>query len=171
MILLGIIPGPSEPKRDVNSFVRPLVSELLDFRKGVPMQVHGKTEIQKIRCAVLCVAADMPASRKACGLFGHSATLGSSRCKKEFSGSVGTMDYSGFDLESWPLRSKANHRTSIDLILQATTKTARNKLESEHGCRYSVLLDLPYFDPIRMVIIDPMHKLFLGTARHILKNV
>ena len=58
VILLGIIAGLSEPKRDVNSFLRPLVSELLDFWKGIPMQVHDKTEILKIRCAVLCVAAD-----------------------------------------------------------------------------------------------------------------
>ena len=45
-------------------------------------------------------------------------------------------------------------------------------LESTFGCRYSILLDLPYFDPVRMTIIDPMHNLFLGTAKHImLKNV
>lgn len=41
VILLGIIPESSEPKRDVNSFLRPLVSELLDLWKGVPMHVYG----------------------------------------------------------------------------------------------------------------------------------
>lgn len=29
----------------------------------------------------------------------------------------------------------------------------------------------PYFDPVRMTIIKPMHNLFLGSAKHILKNV
>ena len=26
---------------------------------------------------------------------------------------------------------------------------------------------LPYFDPTRMLIVDPMHNLFLGSAKHI----
>lgn len=28
---------------------------------------------------------------------------------------------------------------------------------------YSILLELPYFDPVRTLLIDPMHNLFLGT--------
>ena len=31
LLLVSIIPGPHEPKVDINSFLRPLVSELLDF--------------------------------------------------------------------------------------------------------------------------------------------
>ena len=33
--IVGIIPGPQEPSRDVNSFLDPLVDELLDFWDGV----------------------------------------------------------------------------------------------------------------------------------------
>ena len=44
-------------------------------------------------------------------------------------------------------------------------------MESKYGCRYTALLDIPYFNPVRMTIIDPMHNLFLGTAKHILKDV
>ena len=35
----------------------------------------------------------------------------------------------------------------------------------------SVLLELPYFDAPRMNIVDPMHNLFLGSAKHIFKKV
>ena len=42
---------------------------------------------------------------------------------------------------------------------------------SSSGCRYSVLLSLPYFDPPRMLAIDPMHTLFLCVAKHYLQNV
>ena len=41
-------------------------------------------------------------------------------------------------------------------------------MESEFGCHYSVLTKLPYFDPINMLVIDPMHNLFLGTSKHML---
>ena len=32
-----------------------------------------------------------------------------------------------------------------------------------------MLLKLPYFNPIRMLVINPMHNLFLSTAKHMLK--
>jgi len=41
-------------------------------------------------------------------------------------------------------------------------------LESETGIRYSVLVDLPLFDPITFVAIDPMHNLLLGMAKHVM---
>jgi hypothetical protein len=45
-------------------------------------------------------------------------------------------------------------------------KGEREILERDFGTRYSVLLELVYFDPIRMTALDPMHNLFLGTAKH-----
>lgn len=101
VILLGIIPGPSEPKGDINSFLRPLVGELLDFWNGIAMDFYGETSMQTVRCALICIACDMPASRKTCGFLGHSARLGCSRCKKEFPGGIGNKDYSGFDRSQW----------------------------------------------------------------------
>lgn len=56
----------------------------------------------------------------------------------------------------------------MQLIQQSKTKTEQAQKESQYGCRYSVLLKLPYFDPPRMLIIDPMHNLFLGTGKHML---
>lgn len=38
---------------------------------------------------------------------------------------------------------------SIFLSREALTATARTSLESEHGCRYSILLELPSFDVLR----------------------
>ncbi len=43
------------------------------------------------------------------------------------------------------------------------------RLESASGVRYSILLTLPYFDPVRYTVIDPMHNLFLGTGKHSFK--
>ena len=80
LLLVSLIPGPNEPKGDINSFLQPLVSELLDFWDGVPMSVHGHDGLQKVKCALLCVASDLPAARKVCGFLGHSARLGCSRC-------------------------------------------------------------------------------------------
>jgi hypothetical protein len=46
------------------------------------------------------------------------------------------------------------------------SKSERQSHERDFGTGYSVLLELVYFDPIRMTSLDPMHNLFLGTAKH-----
>ena len=42
----------------------------------------------------------------------------------------------------------------------------RAEQELKLGCRYSALLNLPYFDPVRMTIIDGMHNIFFGSANY-----
>ena len=53
--------------------------------------------------------------------------------------------------------------------MACSTAQVQNKLESEYGTRVSVLACLEYFDTIRMNIADPIHNLFLGSAKHLLK--
>jgi len=80
------------------------------------------------------------------------------------------MDYSGFDRENWPPRTGQKHREDANSLLACKTKTELE--ESKLGCRYSVLLKLDYFDAPRMLIVDSMHNLFLGSAtKHFLKAV
>ena len=126
-----------------------------------------------VRCALLCVACDLPAGRKVCFFLSHAAGKGCSKCTKVFPGSVSnnSVCYAGFDRSLWFPRSNSSHRHNVNEVLKCTTKTAKAKKESELGCRYSVLLELPelpYFDPPRMLAIDPMHNLFLGTGKRML---
>ena len=133
--------------------------------------MHSFSEQKRVRAALICVACDLPAAKKVAGFLSHSATYGCSKCMKEFPGGFGAKDYSGFDRSLWPNRSNAAHRSAIQKIQSCKTKTMRQKLESENGCRYSSLLKLSYFDPVRMVIIDPMHNLFIGSAKHVMKDL
>ena len=121
-----------------------------------------------MKATILCVTCDMPAGRKVCGFLGHSATLGCSKCLKEFPGAVGNKDYSGFDTSKWPKRTNEGHRNSILKIKKCNTKTKQKEEEAKYGCRNSCLLELPYFDAPRMLCIDPMHNLFLGTGKHMI---
>ena len=49
------------------------------------------------------------------------------------------------------------------------TQAARESIKKKFGIRYSILNELPYFDPPRMCIIDPVHNLLLGTAKHMIE--
>lgn len=50
--LLGVIPGPSEPPLTVNSYLSPLVKELLQLWKGVELQLPGFND-KIVRAALL----------------------------------------------------------------------------------------------------------------------
>ena len=41
VIVVGIIPGPEEPKLHINSFLRPLVDELCEYWYGVDLLENG----------------------------------------------------------------------------------------------------------------------------------
>ena len=51
----------------------------------------------------------------------------------------------------------------------ARCQTEVNAVVRKTGAKYSVLFQLPYYDALRFVIIDPMHNLFLGLAKTTLK--
>jgi hypothetical protein len=127
IILLGIIPGPSEPKKHINSFLNPLITELIDFYHGVDMSVDTKFSVcvKKVKCALLCVTCDTPAGRKACGYLGHNAAYGCCKCLKKFSGNVGKMNFSGFDHLSWVARTLSYHKNSDAEINQQKNKSSK----------------------------------------------
>ena len=171
LILIGIIPGPSEPSHDINPYLDPLVSELLDFWSGVKLRICSSSGVVEeiVKCALLCVCCDLPAARKSCGFLSYTARLGCSRCLKEFPGRVGDVrDFSGFNRSQWKPRSDTEHRVNVAKLKKCKSKSELEQNESKLGCRYSCLLDLPYFSPTRFLTIDPMHNLFLGTGKRIL---
>lgn len=98
------------------------------------------------------------------------ATQGCSRCKKHFNSGDG-LHLRGFDRENWELRNSSEHRLAAKQIQEETSPTAQQKLCSELSTRYSVLQEHEYFDCIRYFVVDPIHKIYLGTAKHMMKNV
>ena len=79
------------------------------------------------------------------------------------------MDYSGFERSSWEPRTSKDHKYNAGKHKRATTKAAQKKIEHTYGARWSELFSLSYYDAIRFVVIDPMHNLLLGTAKHVFR--
>ena len=153
MILVGVIPGPHEPKLNINSYLQPLVAELNKlWADGIIVKVHG---------ALLCVGCDVPAARKVCGFMGHASNKGCSVNTK--------IDFSGF--EPCPPRTNFEHPQQAQEAINQTSAGDCFDTEQKNGTRYTELLSLPYFDCVRFHVIDPMHNLFTGTAKHVMKNI
>ncbi|XP_062508144.1 uncharacterized protein LOC134184461 [Corticium candelabrum] len=172
-MLVGIIPGPSEPKLHINDFLRPLVDDLELLWNGIEV-VLADGSIKAVKAALVCVSCDLPASRKVLQFLGHKSDLGCSKCKFQAErapgthGASGKMSYltNGETSLSIPLRSGAEVRQQALTYRDASTKAQQDHLAKTNGVRYSELLRLPYFDPVEMTAVDPMHCFFLGLVSH-----
>ena len=88
VIIVVVLPGPKEPKKHMNSYLKPLVDELLQLWKGTYLTAPGV--FVPIRCALLCVSCDLPATRKVCSftLRVFNETVISSKSKGNHSSAV-----------------------------------------------------------------------------------
>ena len=99
------------------------MEELLLFWKGLRLKVAVSSGFQDlvVKCVLLCVACDLPAVRKVCGFLSCNAAFGCSKCMKRFPGSVGNMNFSGFDRSNWPHRTNQAHRKSVNELKKCLT--------------------------------------------------
>ena len=85
IILLGLIPGPTEPKQHINHFLFPLLEDLKKLYQGVIFKNATVLGHTMLRAVLTCVSCDLPATRKVCGFSNYNAKFGCSKCMKEFS--------------------------------------------------------------------------------------
>ena len=71
VIIIGVIPGPKEPKGNINFFLKPLVDELLDLWNGVFIKENDGEAYYKFD-----LPSDLPVTRKLCGFTSYNATKG-----------------------------------------------------------------------------------------------
>ena len=97
------------------------------------------------------------------------------RCEKRttYSEEYRKTHYGGMEnYDEWLTPANAlSHRKYAQEWLECSSKSSRENHFKEHGVRWSELLRLPYMNPIRFAVVDPMHCLFLGVAKWIIKSI
>ncbi|EIE78917.1 hypothetical protein RO3G_03622 [Rhizopus delemar RA 99-880] len=172
VICVGLLPGPKEPSgAEINNYLSPLVDELsVLFDEGVLMDVlvDGALKKERMRAALTMVACDLPAARKLCGFTAGNSNCACHKCLKQFGSLDGDMmrrDFRNFDMASWIPRTNYTHRQAAMEWYQQLNETSKSRHANLHGTKYSELLRLRYFDPVVFTVVDPMHNLYLGTAK------
>ena len=86
--------------------------------------------------ALLCVAADIPATRKVCGFVGHSANKACSKCLNLLPGGFQEeRDFSGFQRRPlWPKRDGVSHKRNCEKLKAAKSQSEYGRLSRLYGC-------------------------------------
>jgi hypothetical protein len=66
-------------------------------------------------------------------------------------------------------RTLQQHREYAQEWLDAKTKTEQTRIAQRHGVKWSVLLEIDYWDPTRFLVIDSLHAFWLGVCKTLLK--
>ncbi|KAI7939062.1 hypothetical protein MJO28_014641 [Puccinia striiformis f. sp. tritici] len=151
----GITPEPSKPTvLQINNVIAPLVSELrLFWQPGVVIPTFKHPEGLIIKAAVISAVCDLPAIRKLIGYASHSAKFFCSFCYPP-QAEITSLYYG-----SWPPQSFQGHQAESQEWKNATTHAERKALLESTGVRWSVLNELPYWNPTDYVVVKPMHCL------------
>ncbi|KAI0323219.1 hypothetical protein GY45DRAFT_1410608 [Cubamyces sp. BRFM 1775] len=166
LLLSMIIPGPKESDPDQTQwFVRVLVNELIGlWRDGVVLPTYTHPNGRRIRVILVGVFCDKPAAHKLGGFGSHTHTF---FCTHDWISQGQKATKEAFTPNGFRARTDKHHRMLMEEYRQATTKSAREEHASMYATRWSELARLPYFDMCRMVVVDPMHNLFLGTLLYL----
>ena len=82
-ILVGMMPGPHEPKNHINTYLSPLVDDMRKLYDGhIFHNPISLTSVTTVRAMIDCITCDLPATRKVCGFSNFNATYGCSKCLK-----------------------------------------------------------------------------------------
>ncbi|KAJ3722257.1 hypothetical protein C8R42DRAFT_554482, partial [Lentinula raphanica] len=109
---------------------------------------------RSVRAALALLVCDLPAARLMGG-FAHycSNADACSMCK--------TSNINDLDPQTFVPRTNEEHRQGALAWLAAQSEEERDVLYRRNGVRWSELLRLEYFDPIKNTVIDPMHGFYL----------
>ena len=100
--------------------------------------------------------------------------VGCNKCYKEFPRAHfgDKPDFSGFNRSEWEEKTNDECRSHAEIYQEGAKHIlTEDKIQlSRIGSRYSAITHLPYYDAVHFTLIDPMHNLFLGTAKHVLNT-
>lgn len=157
----GLIPGPKEPSIITMTHVLdPIVSDLLPFWTGKILPTYSQPAGRLIRVALIPVIADLIAIRKMSGFGAHSCTHFCSYCHC-------TLDeIERLDIENFVPRNRNEVKEQAEKWRALRTKRARKDQFRETGVRWSPLHNLPYWDPVRHLVLGYMHNTLEGILQH-----
>ncbi|KZP10218.1 hypothetical protein FIBSPDRAFT_683853, partial [Athelia psychrophila] len=154
---------PEEPILDrTNHYLKPIVTQLEhSYTNGVKYnRTYKNPEGRQTRLAIAVLVNDLPGGKKITQMAHHSS-------KAHFCSlcTLGKEHINNINPSKWTQRDVNILRNAAEQWRDADSKAQRDALFKKYGVRWSELWRLPYYNPIRMLVIDGMHNLFEGLVQ------
>ncbi|KZO95467.1 hypothetical protein CALVIDRAFT_471468, partial [Calocera viscosa TUFC12733] len=155
----GVLPGPKEPDTEqLAHYDREHVEDFMRLWQDgteviTPLYPGGR----RVRCAVVAIVCDHPALCKICAFGDHAhAKFPCTKCQIH-------RDELSFPAPvPFPPRCGEQHKRRCARYYTLDDPKQREEYSRRYGVRWSEFCRMPYFNPVDMAIIDPMHALLLG---------
>ena len=102
---------------------------------------------------------------KLAGFMGHAAINGCPFCNISFQDDLGNKYCALADYSKWRQRTREEHIQHAARADRAANVTHQKEIHTKFGYKSCALLQLDYFVPCQFSVVEPMHNLFLGTAK------
>ena len=135
-MLIGIIPGPEEAQGNINSFLKPIVDDLLNLYDGIEIRsVVTQEESFTSGAVLLPVLGDIPASMKVSQYLSFKASKPCDKCHKTAAG-AGACGRMSFLTESMPKRRNNEEvRAAMGRYKDAPSRHAADAIAKVIGVR------------------------------------
>ncbi|EUC62864.1 transposase family Tnp2 protein [Rhizoctonia solani AG-3 Rhs1AP] len=172
LICIGVVPGPKCPA-DLNSFLQPLVNELLELSRGTAAVDATQEKLFALRAHLITVFGDIPAITKILEFVGHNGCFPCRFCSiPTVSGPTSGGGFhrycplhqpNGFQTDplNLPMRTaKETLRFGLE-VLRAPTESARSARATETGVKgVTILAQLPSIVVPHSFPVDLMHMIW-----------
>lgn len=177
LICVGVIPGPKQAK-DTDSFLAPLVDELLAAAEGVRTYDAVKEEFFPLHVYLIVVFGDMPAVAKLMRMKGHNGVSPCRVCtilgisgpgSKTLYTPLHRHDTTPYNPRQLPLRHHNEFIHQARLVDEAPTDSARDKLSRIYGIAGTpILAQLSSLSFPTSFPLDFMHLIYENVTKTLL---
>ncbi|EIN05943.1 hypothetical protein PUNSTDRAFT_38379, partial [Punctularia strigosozonata HHB-11173 SS5] len=154
-ISMLIPPFKGEPGQDViDNYLRLLVEIFIrGWERGIRLsRTAHYPDGRNVVFALIYAVADLKARVKVAGVQDHAAHRCGGICD-----CVGSDTHRRFDYSSWRPLTVDEMKDRAARWRTESTASGRQKAFRTNGARDSIMYRLPYWNPVRQVVIDPMH--------------
>ncbi|GBE84457.1 hypothetical protein SCP_0604360 [Sparassis crispa] len=165
ILVCAMTPGPTEPTAEqVQNYLKLVVDDLLNlYENSVIMKTPSHPDGICVRVALVAVVCDHPAMCKVSGFADKNhAEVPCTKCHVKQNQMFSDEGLSN----GFPLRNGEDHKRLAREWKMLSSEAERAEFFKAHGVRWTELARLPYFDPVRMTVIDPMHNFLLGVVKN-----
>lgn len=159
VFICSITPAPDGPDAlNLHNLLDPIVDEFKPFSEGigVSLPTHDSPDGANVRVRIAPLLADTPARSLFSGFLSTAAIHFCAFCH------CTNDEVERLDLKNWTLREGAEVKSQARDWKAMLTKSAKEAAEKKNGVRWTSFHRLPYWDPVKHVVLGYMHNWLEG---------